>query len=95
MHAFRGPQGNLGARFPGCLEAIMLGREREGADEQKRDAAIVRTIMKKLFVALKRLHSLGARHAGTRPPGLPLCRVCKGRCAAPIVLCASLACRAG
>ena len=48
-------------RFPGCLEAIMLGREKEGADELKRDAAIIRTIMKKLFVALKRLHSLGAR----------------------------------
>jgi serine/threonine protein kinase len=62
-------QGNLGGRFPGCLEAIMLGRVREGVDEQKRDAAIIRTVMKKLFVALKRLHSLGAR----LPACLQLC----------------------
>ncbi len=55
-----GAQGGLGSRFPGCLEAIMLGRVREAMDEQKRDTAVIRTIMKKVLVALKRLHSLGA-----------------------------------
>jgi hypothetical protein len=52
-------QGSLGARFPGCLEEIMLGRVRDNADQQKRDAAVIRTILKKVLVALKRLHSLG------------------------------------
>lgn len=52
-------QGGLGARFPGCLEEIMLGRVREGIDEEKRDAAIIRVVLKKLLTAVKGLHSLG------------------------------------
>ncbi len=53
-------QGSLGARFPECLEEIMLGRVKEGVDEVKRDTAIIRKVLKKLLVALKGLHSLGA-----------------------------------
>lgn len=52
-------QGSLGARFPECLEEIMLGRVKEGVDEVKRDTAIIRKVLKKLLVALKGLHSLG------------------------------------
>ena len=62
-----GAQGGLGSRFPGCLEEIMLGRVREAMDEQKRDTAVIRTIMKKVLVALKRLHSLGARPQQPHP----------------------------
>ena len=64
-------QGGLGSRFPGCLEEIMLGRVREGMDEQKRDTAIIRTIMKKVLVALKRLHSLGKPSHAVPPPAQP------------------------
>ena len=38
----------------------MLGMVREGMDPDKRDAAVVRVILKKILVGLKRLHSLGA-----------------------------------
>lgn len=37
----------------------MLGRVREGIDEEKRDAAIIRVVLKKLLTAVKGLHSLG------------------------------------
>ena len=52
-------QGSLGARFPECLEEIMLGRVKEGVDEVKRDTAIIRKVLKKLLVAVRGLHSLG------------------------------------
>ena len=37
----------------------MLGRIRENLDTEKRDAAIIKSILKKVLIALKRLHSLG------------------------------------
>ena len=52
-------QGSLGARFPECLEEIVLGRVRENVDSEKRDTAVVRSVLKKVLIALKRLHSLG------------------------------------
>ena len=52
-------QGSLGAKFPESLEEIMLGRVRENLDTEKRDAAIIKSILKKVLIALKRLHSLG------------------------------------
>ena len=52
-------QGSLGGRFPECLEEIVLGRVREKIDGEKRDAAIIRTVLKRVLIALKRLHSLG------------------------------------
>ena len=52
-------QGSLGAKFPESLEEIMLGRIRENLDTEKRDAAIIKSILKKVLIALKRLHSLG------------------------------------
>ena len=52
-------QGSLGGRFPGCLEEIVLGRVRENVDSEKRDTAIIRTVLKRVLIAIKRLHSLG------------------------------------
>ena len=52
-------QGSLGARFPECLEEIVLGRVRENIDSEKRDTAVVRSVLKKVLIGLKRLHSLG------------------------------------
>ena len=37
----------------------MLGRVRENAYSEKRDTAIIRTVLKRVLIALKRLHSLG------------------------------------
>lgn len=54
-------QGQLG-EFPDCLEEIMLGSERDVADREKRRAAIVRVIMRRLLTGLKRIHSLGLVH---------------------------------
>lgn len=59
-------QGGLGARFPECLEEIMLGRVRENLDEAKRDTAIIRVVLKKLITAVKGLHSLGEQSCKTR-----------------------------
>ena len=59
-------QGQIGD-FPECLEGIMLGRERTGAPLEKRRAAVVRRIMRKLLTALKRMHSLGLVHRDVRP----------------------------
>ena len=53
------PQGSLGGRFPESLEEIVMGRVRENIDSEKRDAAIIRSVLKKVLIALKRLHSLG------------------------------------
>ena len=52
-------QGSLGGRFPECLEEIVLGRVRENVDSEKRDTAIIRSVLKRILIALKRLHSLG------------------------------------
>ena len=57
-------QGSLGAKFPESLEEIMLGRVRESLDTERRDAAVIKSILKKVLIALKRLHSLG-RHSYT------------------------------
>ncbi len=52
-------QGSIGGRFPECLEEIVLGRVRENVDTEKRDTAVIRSVLKRLLIALKRLHSLG------------------------------------
>lgn len=52
-------QGSLGGRFPECLEEIVLGRVRENVDSEKRNTAIIRTVLKRVLIAIKRLHSLG------------------------------------
>ena len=46
----------------------MLGKERERVPKEKRRAAVVRVIMRKLLVGLKRIHALGLVHRDVRPP---------------------------
>lgn len=62
-------QGGLGP-FPASLEAIMLGSVKEGVDREKRDAAVVRTILRKLLKGLRRLHSLGIVHRDIKPENI-------------------------
>ena len=63
-------QGQLGD-FPDCLEAIMLGKESNSGGREKRQAAVVRVIMRKLLNGLSRIHSLGLIHRDVRPPSGP------------------------
>ncbi len=81
-------QGSIGA-FPGCLEKIMLGRVRESLDPEKRDAKVVRTILRKLLKGLRRLHSLGIVHRDIKPENILVtvngkARACSGTAAVGI-----------
>ena len=48
----------------------MLGSVKEGLDREKRDAAVVRTILRKLLKGLRRLHSLGIVHRDIKPENI-------------------------
>ncbi|KAK9817239.1 hypothetical protein WJX72_011627 [[Myrmecia] bisecta] len=64
-------QGDLGP-FPGALEDIMLGSVNPDLRPEVRDARIVKAIMRKLLVALKRLHSVGIVHRDIKPENILL-----------------------
>lgn len=58
--------------FPEALEQIVLGKVSEWADEQKRDALIIKSIMRKILKGADKLHSLGIVHRDIKPENLLL-----------------------
>lgn len=58
--------------FPGDVEDIMIGSSMRNADMAKRDAAIIRKIMKQILKALKGLHSMGVVHRDLKPENILL-----------------------
>lgn len=62
-------EGRLG-NFPQCLEEYMLGKVDENLESEKRDAQIVKLIMRDVLKSLKRLHALGIIHRDVKPDNL-------------------------
>ena len=48
----------------------MLGSVKESVEREKRDAAVVRTVLRKLLKGLRRLHSLGIVHRDIKPENI-------------------------
>ncbi|MEW5298340.1 MAG: hypothetical protein WDW36_001477 [Sanguina aurantia] len=62
-------EGKLGV-FPECLEAYMLGKVNESLEEDKRDALVIKAILKPILTGLRRLHELGIVHRDIKPDNL-------------------------
>lgn len=60
--------------FPESIDDLMLGERRAGSlrevDTVRRDAAIIKAIMRKMLVAMEKLHSLGIVHRDIKPENL-------------------------
>lgn len=63
--------------FPFNLESVMFGQVLEGLDSIKRNALIVKQIMRQIITSLKKIHDTGIVHRDVKPSNLVVTR--KGR----------------
>lgn len=61
-------------RFPLNLESVMFGRIIEGLDSIKRNALIIKQIMRQIVTSLKKIHDTGIVHRDIKPSNLVVTR---------------------
>lgn len=57
-------------RFPLNLESVMFGKVLQGFDSIRRDALIIKQIMRQIITSLKRIHNTGIVHRDIKPSNL-------------------------
>lgn len=60
--------------FPVNLESIMFGRILQGLDSVKRNALIIKQIMRQIITSLKKIHNTGIVHRDIKPANLVVTR---------------------
>ncbi|ESW12059.1 hypothetical protein PHAVU_008G081300 [Phaseolus vulgaris] len=56
--------------FPSNLESTMFGRVLQGVDSSKRNALIIKQIMRQIITSLKKIHDTGIVHRDLKPANL-------------------------
>ncbi|CAL0324303.1 unnamed protein product [Lupinus luteus] len=60
--------------FPSNLESVMFGRVLQGVDSSKRNALIIKQIMRQIITSLKKIHNTGIVHRDVKPANLVVTR---------------------
>ncbi|KAK7350365.1 hypothetical protein VNO77_08904 [Canavalia gladiata] len=56
--------------FPSNLESVMFGRVLQGVDSLKRNALIIKQIMRQIITSLRKIHDTGIVHRDVKPANL-------------------------
>ncbi|KAK2405773.1 serine/threonine-protein kinase PEPKR2 [Trifolium repens] len=56
--------------FPSNLESVMFGRVLQGVDSSRRNALIIKQIMRQIITSLKKIHDTGIVHRDIKPANL-------------------------